>query len=135
MTLPREQQTKEVFATRILEAEKNSALSAEMAAFSVTVAAANSNYNKGGGARQGCGYVRKHQGRSRAAVPGQQCLRGAHKRQDCWMYLDDEWLQANPTKSGADVKKSGCVLDNGGPCRPKAEIVACPHKEPVGNVG
>jgi len=80
MTLPREQRTKEVFATRLLEAEKNSALSAEMAAFSVTVAAANSNYNKGGGARQGCGYVRKHQGRSRAAIPGRRCLRGAHKR-------------------------------------------------------
>ena len=103
MTLPRKQQTKDVFATRLLEAEKNSALSAEMSAFSVNVVAANSIYNKGGGARQGCGYVRKHQGRSRTAIPGQQCLKGAHKRQDCWMYLDDEWLQAYPTKTGADL--------------------------------
>jgi len=49
------------------------------------------------------------------------------------------WWRSAPEKkvplSPHHVKKSGCVSDNDGPCRPKGQIVACPHKEPVGNVG
>jgi len=79
MTLPREQADQGgVRHPPLRSSRRTRALSAEMAAFSVTVAAANSNYNKGGGARRGCGYVRKHQGRSRAAPSSDAVLKGAH---------------------------------------------------------
>ena len=99
LTLPIAQQTKHYFGERLLEAEKNAKISADMAfAGSTHAANASSTFKTGG-----CGYVRQHQGKGGNAKPGSKCIRGVHKRNDCWALLDDKFLSANPGKGPGDL--------------------------------
>lgn len=122
--LPLEQQTFEVFGNKLLQAEKDAALTAELAAFSLTTSPATTPTPATTSTQpvitpptavtpasalaaaprgSGCGYIRQRQGKGQNAVVGQKCNVGTHKREQCWMLLDDMWLAANPTKGPADL--------------------------------
>jgi len=94
LTLPHEQQIKEVFAQRLIEAEKNADLTNS---FQGLVQA------NGVGTGQGCGYIRKLQGKHPHQAPGQRCSTGKHTRNQCFMLQDDQWLAANPLKTSKDL--------------------------------
>ena len=98
LTLPLDQQNKDTFGARLLEAEKNAKISADMLLTS-TPQNVFATTTRGGG----CGYVRQHQGKGQNAIPGAKCARGNHKRNDCWAYMDDQFLAANPGKGPADL--------------------------------
>jgi hypothetical protein len=98
LTLPIAEQTKHVFGERLLEAERNAKISADIAMFT-TISAANAATTKTGG----CGYVRQRQGKGQNGAPGTKCTKGTHKRKDCWAFLDDQFLAANPDKGPGDL--------------------------------
>jgi len=108
MTLPVAEQTKATFGLRLLEAEKNAKVTADLSAMT---------FGGGGGSNQGssatagaattkntpCKYVRKHQGKLPGQAAGTQCGRRHNKGIQCWARMDDQWMSANPTKTGADL--------------------------------
>ena len=111
-TLPIAQQTKAVFALRLLEAEKNAKVSADMAAMTTGGAprkgpalAPAAEANAAGSRPSGplCNYVRKFQGKGLNSVPGTVCGRRHLKPQNCWAKLDDAWMVADPGKTAADL--------------------------------
>lgn len=108
LTLPASQQTKEVFSNRLLEAEKNAAVAADLNALHL----GHPKSAPQGGARKPqqqqqqyprCGYVRKHNGRGRYAVAGRACPRRHPPGELCWSRADDAWLAANPGKGPMDL--------------------------------
>jgi hypothetical protein len=108
LALPADQQTKEVYATRFLEAEKNAQLTAEMNAMYISRGGAPPARQGAGGAAPGggfkvCGYIRKLQGKGRFAAPGKKCTRRHPPGELCWSKADDQWLQANPGKGPGDL--------------------------------
>jgi len=67
--LPKEQQTKEVFGQRLLEAEKNEKINAEIALLTMGARCQTLNQSpghspSGPSTRKVCGYIRKRQGRN-----------------------------------------------------------------------
>ena len=108
LQLPLAEQTKAVFGGRLLEAEKNAQLSADLALLSVNTSikpSANANAtttfsNKQSG---GCGYIRKFQGRWNSQTPGTKCIRGTHRRNQCYAFLDDQFMESNPGKGPEDL--------------------------------
>jgi len=104
--LPKEQQTKEVFGQRLLEAEKNEKINAEIALLTMgaSVNAATNppgTHLPGPSTRKVCGYIRKRQGRNAWNKPWSECLK--YHTGSAWVKLDDERCAANPTKTPADL--------------------------------
>jgi len=109
--LPKDQQTKEVFAQRLLESEKNETINQEINSLTLgtssSLASVNATTRNPGHSSAGpstlkvCGYVRKRQGRHSWNKPGQVCVK--KHTGECWMKLDDQWLASNPTKTPADL--------------------------------
>jgi len=99
LTLPKDQQTREVFAKRLLEAEKNEHLVAD---FQAAVLGPNSNKPGATPKATPCGYIRQLQGNHARATPGSRC-RGFHSRASCWAAKDDKWLKDHPDKTAADL--------------------------------
>ena len=99
LTLPIQQQTKFVFGERLLEAEKNAKVVSDAAFTTLPQNAFAATSGRG----SGCGYVRKRQGRGAFDKPGSKCTRGSHKQKDCWKFLDDQFLAANPDKTAKDL--------------------------------
>ena len=97
LQLPLAQQTKDEFGTRLLNAEKNSQVSADMEASGGRVVAAATD------PAMGCGYVRKKHGRGRFSTPGQKCTWPNHRRDQCFVLKDDEFLAQNPDKTPQDL--------------------------------
>jgi len=116
--LPKEQQTKEVFGQRLLEAEKNEKINAEIALLTMG-ASVNAATNPRGthllgpSTRKVCGYIRKRQGRNAWNKPGQECLKyhtgsaGEALRRVA---------AANPTKTPADLPDRLQALGPRGSC-------------------
>jgi hypothetical protein len=98
LTLPMASQTKQVFGERLLEAEKNAKLSADISLTTTSHAVYAAMPAPSGM----CGYVRQRQGKGMNAQPGTKCTRN-HQRKGCWAYLDDLFLEANPSKTAADL--------------------------------
>jgi len=128
--LPKEQQTKEVFGQRLLEAEKNEKINAEIALLTMG-ASVNAATNppghspSGPSTRKVCGYIRKRQGRNAWNKPGQECLK--YHTGECWVKLDNEWLAANPTKTPADLpdRLQALRAQEGARCHPQS--AGCLH--------
>jgi len=82
--LPKDQQTKEVFAQRLLESEKNETINQEINSLTLgtsSSASVNATTRNPGHSSAGpstlkvCGYVRKRQGRHSWNKPGQVCVK------------------------------------------------------------
>jgi transposase InsO family protein len=120
LTLPEAQQTRDVFALRLLEAEKNAKITADLNALHTGArrgtpgpapGPAQQRNNRGQPPKQypKCGYVRKRQGKGARAVPGSQCPRRHPPGELCWSKADDEWLEAHPNKGPQDLPQRNYV--------------------------
>ena len=129
LTLPPEQQTKEVFGERLLNAEKTAKVCGDLEIMSANAATTPTRDPRG----NGCGYVRKYQHRGFNARPGDKCNKGRHPRHGCWMMLDDKFLEDNPGKTPRDLpnrleelnrlKEAGMKRANANVATPPAESV------------
>ena len=97
LQLPLAQQTKEEFGLRLLNAEKNASVAADVDGGIGRITAGVADPGKG------CGYVRKMHGRGRTSIPGQKCVWPHHKRESCFLLKDDEFLSQNPDKTPEDL--------------------------------
>ena len=102
---PTAQQTKEYFALRLLEAEKNAKVSADLNSLSMGHKAllAVPKQNAANNRFPRCNYIRKHNGRGRYAIAGRPCPRRHPPGEQCWAKADDAWLAANPGLGPADL--------------------------------
>ena len=109
--LPIEEQTKQRFSQRFLEAERNEQVSAEVSAMTLggttSSSPSPSHQQEFAGAATSrsplCKYVRKHQGKYKDQRVGAPCGRRHLKASNCWARKDDAWLAANPGKTGQDL--------------------------------
>lgn len=106
LDLRADEQTKDILATRLLEAEKNSKLSTEMAAMALAPPSAPALIagatTRGPSRYPPCTYVRKYPGKGARPAVGNVCG-SRHKPGTCWAKLDDDFLAANPAKTAADL--------------------------------
>lgn len=124
LTFPLADQTKAVFGARLLEAEKNAKVTADLDALTMAAtqsvalgpppgpgaAPASANVAMRGTApsrgsapgRHPCTYVRKFPGKG-GKLAGSVCGASHKSPKDCWARMFDQWLASNPGKTAADL--------------------------------
>lgn len=129
LAAPLAEQTKSNFGQRLMEAEKNAAATADMAALTLGgkgVPKSPAGANQKEARYSPCKYVRKHQGKYPNQAPGTPCGRRHSKTVNCWAKMDDAWLIANPGKTGSDLPNWREVAgrQTGGPGAATANVVS-----------
>lgn len=101
LAAPVAEQTATIFGNRLLEAEKNAKVSAELNALTMGGGrgpASNSEAAAAFTQHPPCKYIRKYQGRFPDQTAGSACNRKHPKNLECYAKKDDAWMTANPGK-------------------------------------